>query len=47
MPDAVLIANKNRAQDVKMVVELLKKNNVSQAEIYLKIAPMGLSESLY
>ena len=29
MPDAIIIANKNRLQDVKMVVELLKKNNVS------------------
>ena len=36
MPDAVLVANKNRAQDVKLVVELLKKKNVAQAEIYPK-----------
>ena len=36
MPDAVLVANKNRAQDVKMVVELLKEKNVPQAEIYPK-----------
>ena len=47
MHDAVLIANKNRAQDVKMVVELLKKNNVSQAEIYPKDhRPWGWFESL-
>ncbi len=47
MPDAVLIANKNRAQDVKVVVELLKKNNVPQAEIYPKDhRPWGWFESL-
>ena len=47
MHDAVLIANKNRAPDVKMVVELLKKNNVSQAEIYPKDhRPWGWFESL-
>ena len=47
MPDAVLVANKNRAQDVKMVVELLKKNNVPQAEIYPKDhRPWGWFESL-
>ena len=47
MHDAVLIANKNRAQDVKMVVELLKKNNVPQAEIYPKDhRPWGWFESL-
>ena len=47
MHDAVLIANKNRAQDVKMVVELLKKKNVSQAEIYPKDhRPWGWFESL-
>ena len=47
MPDAVLIANKNRAQDVKMVVELLKKKNIAQAEIYPKDhRPWGWFESL-
>ena len=47
MPDAVLVANKNRAQDVKMVVELLKKKNVAQAEIYPKNhRPWGWFESL-
>ena len=47
MPDAVLVANKNRAQDVKLVVEILKKNNVSQAEIYPKDhRPWGWFESL-
>ena len=47
MPDAVLVANKNRAQDVKMVVELLKKKNIPQAEIYPKDhRPWGWFESL-
>ena len=47
MPDAVLVANKNRAQDVKLVVELLKKKNVPQAEIYPKDhRPWGWFESL-
>ena len=47
MPDAVLVANKNRAQDVKLVVELLKKKNVAQAEIYPKDhRPWGWFESL-
>jgi mannose-1-phosphate guanylyltransferase/mannose-6-phosphate isomerase len=32
MPDAVLVAHKERAQDVKRVVSLLKANGVSQAE---------------
>ncbi len=47
MPDAVLVANKNRAQEVKKVVELLKKKNVAQAEIYPKDhRPWGWFESL-
>ena len=47
MPDAVLVADKNRAQDVKMVVELLKEKNISQAEIYPKDhRPWGWFESL-
>ena len=47
MPDAVLIANKSNAQDVKTVVALLKKNNVPQAEIYPKDhRPWGWFESL-
>ncbi len=47
MPDAVLVANKNRAQDVKMAVELLKQKNITQAEIYPKDhRPWGWFESL-
>lgn len=33
MPDAVLVAHKSRAQDVKKAVALLKTNQVAQAEI--------------
>ena len=47
MPDAVLVANKSRAQDVKVAVELLKNKNVPQAEIYPKDhRPWGWFESL-
>ena len=47
MPDAVLVSNKNNAQDVKMVVELLKKNNITQAEVHPKDhRPWGWFESL-
>lgn len=47
MRDAVLIANKNRAQDVKQVVEYLKSNNISQAEVFPEdYRPWGWFESL-
>ena len=47
MPDAVLIANKDRAQDVKVAVELLRKKNIPQADIYPKDhRPWGWFESL-
>ena len=36
MPDAVLVADKQRAQDVKKVVELLKSKDVMQAEVFPK-----------
>lgn len=36
MPDAVLVANKNKSQDVKKVVEYLKSKNVQQSEKFLK-----------
>ena len=36
MPDAVLVAPKHRAQDVKKAVELLKSKQIAQAEIYPK-----------
>ena len=47
MPDAVLIAQKNRVQDVKKVVDLLKLKNIKQAEIHPKdFRPWGWFESL-
>ena len=47
MPDAVLIALKERAQDVKKAVELLKSKDVKQAEIFPKDhRPWGWFESL-
>ena len=47
MPDAVLIAPKERAQDVKRAVELLKSKDIAQAEIFPKDhRPWGWFESL-
>lgn len=47
MLDAVLVAHKDYSQDVKLAVELLKKNNVAQAEIFPKdYRPWGWFESL-
>lgn len=47
MPDAVLVAPKERAQDVKKAVELLKSKNIAQAEIFPKDhRPWGWFESL-
>ena len=47
MPDAVLVANKDRAQDVKKVVDNLKKNAIAQAEVFPKDhRPWGWFESL-
>ena len=47
MPDAVLVAPKDRAQDVKKAVELLKSKDISQAEIFPKDhRPWGWFESL-
>ena len=47
MHDAVLIAPKERAQDVKKAVELLKSKNIAQAEIFPKDhRPWGWFESL-
>ena len=47
MSDAVLVADKNRAQDVKKVVSTLKMNNVEQAEIFPKDhRPWGWFETL-
>ena len=47
MPDAVLVAHKDRAQDVKTVVNRLKKNAISQAEVFpIDHRPWGWFESL-
>lgn len=47
MPDAVLIANKNRAQDVKAVVAKLRADNVPQSEAFPKDhRPWGWFETL-
>ena len=47
MSDAVLVAHKERAQDVKKAVTLLKSKNVQQAEIFPKDhRPWGWFESL-
>lgn len=47
MPDAVLVAPKERAQEVKKAVTLLKSQGVSQAEIFPKDhRPWGWFESL-
>ncbi len=47
MHDAVLVAHKDRAQDVKRAVELLKSKKVPQAEIFPKDhRPWGWFESL-
>lgn len=47
MPDAVLVAHKDRAQDVKKAVELLKSKDIDQAEIFPKDhRPWGWFENL-
>ena len=47
MPDAVLVAHKDRAQDVKTVVDQLKEFSRAQAEIFPKDhRPWGWFESL-
>ena len=47
MADAVLVAHKDRAQDVKKAVDILKSKDVVQAEIFPKdYRPWGWFESL-
>ena len=47
MPDAVLVAHKDRAQDIKLVVSTLKAKGVHQAETFPKDhRPWGWFESL-
>lgn len=46
-PDAVLVIQKNRAQDVKKIVDYLKLNKIKQAETHPKdFRPWGWFESL-
>jgi mannose-1-phosphate guanylyltransferase/mannose-6-phosphate isomerase len=47
MPDAVLVADKSRAQDVKAVVDMLRKAKVGQADDYPRFhRPWGWYETL-
>lgn len=47
MPDAVLVANKSKTQDVKNVVQYLKSKNISQSEKFRKDhRPWGWFETL-
>ena len=47
MPDAVLVAHKSKAQEVKHVVSMLKLKNIKQAEVFPKdYRPWGWFESL-
>ena len=47
MPDAVLIAHKTRAQDIKQAVKMLKSKDIDQAEVFPKDhRPWGWFESL-
>ena len=42
MPDAVLVANKNKSQDVKKVVEYLKSRMFLNRRIYKALSSMGI-----
>ena len=47
MPDAVLVAQKDKAQEVKKIVSQLKASNIKQAEVFPKDhRPWGWFESL-
>ena len=47
MPDAVLVAHKDRAQDVKKVVEHLREDSITQADVFPKDhRPWGWFERL-
>lgn len=47
MPDAVLVANKNKSQDIKNVVKYLNLHNINQSEVFPKVhRPWGWFESL-
>ena len=42
IPDEVLVAPKDRAQDVKKVVEFLKMKNIPQADFSKRSSPLGV-----
>lgn len=47
MPDAVLVAHKDKSQDIKIVVDTLKKKSIKQAEIFSKdYRPWGWFENI-
>ncbi len=47
MPDAVLVANKDNSQDIRMIVQSLKHKNISQSEVFPKHhRPWGWFEQL-
>ena len=47
MPDAVLVTNKNKSQDVKNIVEYLKLHNIPQSEFFPKDhRPWGWFENI-
>ena len=47
MNDAVLVAQKDRVQDIRLAVETLKQQNIAQAETFpIKHRPWGWSETL-
>ena len=47
MPDAVLVANKNKSQEIKTVVDYLKTKKIQQSEVFPKDhRPWGWFESV-
>ena len=42
MKDAVLIADKSRTQEIKLVVDQLIKLDIDKAEVFQKTIAMGL-----
>ena len=47
IPDAVLVAHKDRAQDVKNAVAVLKAKGIIQAEIFQKTIGLGVGLKLW
>jgi hypothetical protein len=40
--DAAIVAHKDRSQDLKMAVDIVKRNEISEAEIFQKITVPGV-----